>query len=97
MLALVIPLRAIRFLVVVPKREAMPLRVSRATTVYVLLGAEVEAGAAGAAAVGVPVTVMICPIRIEFALVIAFRLIRFLVVVPNLEAMPLRVSLATTV
>jgi hypothetical protein len=31
------------------------------------------------------------------ALVIAFRLMRFLVVVPNLEAMPLKVSLATTV
>ena len=36
-------------------------------------------------------------IRIAFAFVIAFKLIKFLVVVPNLEAMPLRVSLATTV
>jgi hypothetical protein len=57
----------------------------------------VEAGAAGAAAVGVPATVMICPTRIEFALVIAFRLIKFLVVVPKRDAIPLRVSLATTV
>ena len=55
-----------------------------------------EAGAAGAAA-GVPATVRIWPTLIELAFVIAFRLIRFLVVVPNLEAMPLRVSLATTV
>jgi hypothetical protein len=31
------------------------------------------------------------------ALVRAFKLIKFLVVVPNLEAIPLRVSLATTV
>jgi hypothetical protein len=52
---------------------------------------------AGAEAVGVPEILRICPIRIELALVIAFRLIRFLVVVPNLEAIPLRVSLATTV
>jgi hypothetical protein len=62
-----------------------------------VLGVVVEAGAAGAAAVGVPETVMICPIRIEFALVIAFRLIKFLVVVPKRDAIPLRVSLATTV
>ena len=61
-----------------------------------LLGGVVEAGAAGAAA-GVPETVRTCPIRIELALVSAFKLIRFLVVVPNLEAIPLRVSLATTV
>jgi hypothetical protein len=63
----------------------------------VVLGTEVEAGAAGAAALEVPVTVRIWPIRIEFALTIAFRLIKFLVVVPNLAAMPLSVSLATTV
>jgi hypothetical protein len=63
----------------------------------VVAGAVVEAGAAGAAAVGIPATVMICPIRIKFAFVIAFRLIKFLVVVPNLEAIPLKVSLATTV
>jgi hypothetical protein len=63
----------------------------------VVAGAVVEAGAAGAAAVGVPATVMICPTRIEFALVIAFRLIKFLVVVPKRDAIPLRVSLATTV
>jgi hypothetical protein len=56
----------------------------------------VEAGAAGAAA-GVPATVRIWPTLIELAFVIAFRLIRFLVVVPNLEAIPLRVSLAKTV
>jgi hypothetical protein len=56
----------------------------------------VEAGAAGAA-IGVPATMRIWPIRIEFAFVIAFRLIKFLVVVPNLAAMPLKVSLATTV
>jgi hypothetical protein len=62
-----------------------------------LLGVAAEAGAAGAAAVGVPLTVRIWPIRIAFAFVIAFKLIKFLVVVPNLEAMPLRVSLATTV
>jgi hypothetical protein len=52
---------------------------------------------AGAEAVGVPEIFRICPIRIELALVIAFRLIKFLVVVPNLEAIPLRVSLAKTV
>ena len=41
-----IPLRDIRFLVVVPKRDAIPLRVSLATTVYVVAAA----GAAGAGA-----------------------------------------------
>ena len=94
------PFRAMRFLVVVPKRAAMPLRVSLATTVYVVPGAVVEAGAAGAAgaaAAAVPATVRTWPIRIEFALVMAFKLIKFLVVVPNLAAMPLKVSLATTV
>jgi hypothetical protein len=62
----------------------------------VVLGVDVEAGAAGAAAVGVPTIVSTWPIRIEFAFVNPFRLIKFLVVVPNLAAMPLRVSLATT-
>lgn len=33
----------------------------------------------------------------RLALVRAFRLIKFFAVVPNLEAMPLKVSLATTV
>jgi hypothetical protein len=93
----VIPFRSIRFLVVVPKRAAIPLRVSPATTLYVVLGAEAEAGAAGATALEVPEMVRIWPIRIEFALTIEFRLIKFLVVVPNLAAMPLRVSPATTV
>jgi hypothetical protein len=60
----------------------------------VVLVAEVEAGTE---TVGVPEIFRICPIRIELALAIAFRLIRFLVVVPNLEAIPLRVSLAKTV
>ena len=60
------------------------------------LGAALGAAAAGAAA-GAPVTVKTCPIRMALAFVIAFRLIRFLVVVPNLEAIPLKVSLATTV
>jgi hypothetical protein len=63
----------------------------------VVLGAEEEAGAAGAAVDAVPTTFRIWPIRIEFALTIAFRSIKFLVVVPNLAAMPLRVSPATTV
>ena len=39
-------MRDIRFLVVVPKRDAIPLRVSLATTVYVVAAA----GAAGAGA-----------------------------------------------
>ena len=93
------PFRAIRFLVVVPKREAIPLSESPAATVYVVpeaLGAALGAAAAGAAA-GAPVTVKTCPMRMALALMIAFRLIRFLVVVPNLEAIPLKVSLATTV
>jgi hypothetical protein len=100
-LALVMPFRDIRFLVVVPKREAIPLNESPAATVYVVpgaLGAALGAAAAGAAAgAPVPETVNTCPIRMALALVIAFRLIRFLVVVPNLEAIPLKVSLATTV
>jgi hypothetical protein len=45
-LAFVIPLRLIRVRVVVPKREAIPLRESPGATVYVELGA----GAAGAGA-----------------------------------------------
>ena len=56
-----------------------------------------EAGAAGAAAAAVPETVRVWPTLIRFGLVRAFRLIKFLVVVPNLAAIPLRVSLATTV
>jgi hypothetical protein len=63
----------------------------------VVLGIVVEAGAEGAAAVGVPETMRVWPTLIRLGLVMAFRLIKFLVVVPNLAAMPLKVSLATTV
>jgi hypothetical protein len=98
-LALVMPFRDIRFLVVVPKREAIPLNESPAATVYVVpeaLGAALGAAAAGAAAT-VPETAKTWPIRRKFALVIPFSDIRFLVVVPKREAIPLKVSLATTV
>ena len=53
---MVIAFRLIKFLVVVPKRDAIPLRVSLATTVYevvaLALGAGAGAGAAGAVGAG---------------------------------------------
>jgi hypothetical protein len=53
----------------------------------------VGAGAAGAAA---PATLRTWPIRIRLASVIPLMVIRFLVVVPNREAIPLKESPATT-
>ena len=60
-----------------------------------VVGAGVEgAGVAGAAA---PAIVSTCPILMRLASVMPFKVINVLLVVPNLEAIPLRVSLATTV
>ena len=59
-----------------------------------VVGAGVEgAGVAGAAA---PAIVSTCPILMRFASVIPFSDMRFLVVVPNLAAIPLKESPATT-
>jgi hypothetical protein len=90
---LVIEFRVIKFLVVVPNRVAMPLSVSPLTTVYLLLGLGLALG------VGFEVALIIrtCPTRMLLAFVIPFRLIRFLVVVPNCAAIPLNVSPCLTV
>jgi hypothetical protein len=58
-------------------------------------GGAAGAGAAGAAAL--PTMVRTCPTLRRFALVIALSAIRLRVVVPKRDAIPLRVSLATTV
>ena len=58
-------------------------------------GAGVEGAGAGVAAA--PEIVSTCPTRRKLGLVIPFRVIRFLVVVPKRDAIPLKVSLATTV
>jgi hypothetical protein len=90
---LVIEFRVIKFLVVVPNRVAMPLSVSPLTTVYLLLGLGLALG------VGFELALIIrtCPTRMLLAFVIPFRLIRFLVVVPNCAAIPLNVSPGLTV
>ena len=61
------------------------------------VGAGAAATGAGVAAGAVPEIVNTRPTRIKFALVIPFKAMMFAVVVPNLEAMRIRVSPGATV
>jgi hypothetical protein len=59
--------------------------------------AGVEVAGVEAAGVEVPEMIRTWPTRILFAFVIEFKVIKFLVVVPNLAAIPLSVSPLATV
>ena len=61
-----------------------------------MVGAEDEAGAAGAAAAAAPAMVSTWPILMRLALTIPFIDMRFFVVVPNLAAIPLKESPGAT-
>ena len=61
-----------------------------------MVGAGAGVAGAGAGVAAAPEIVSTCPTLRKLALVIPFRVIRFLVVVPKRDAIPLKVSPETT-